>query len=129
MEYLNKLLMCIEKDSTIFKNPDLNFITGLTNTQIKDLKKYAMTNELIKEEKKEFILTEKGKIYLKEKPFQSWCRKEYPKRPEINLEYLKLDKMPPILTKAIRCLARHLLEGEEPKENSTESLWVIQKKF
>lgn len=121
MEYLNKLLMCIEKDSTIFKNPDLNFITGLTNTQIKDLKKYAMTNELIKEEKKEFILTEKGKIYLKEKPFQSWCSKEYPKRPEINLEYLKLDKMPPILTKAIRCLARHLLEGEELKENSTES--------
>ena len=121
MEYLNKLLVCIEKDPKIFKNPDLNFIVGLTNTQIKDLKKYAITNELIKEDKKEYFLTPKGQNYLKEKPIQSWCCKEYPKRPEINLEYLKLDKMPPILTKAIRCLARHLLEGEELKENSIES--------
>ncbi len=121
MEYLNKLLVCIEKDPKIFKNPDLNFIVGLTNTQIKDLKKYAITNELIKEDKKEYVLTQKGQNYLKENPIQSWCCKEYPKRPEINLEYLKLDKMPPILTKAIRCLARHLLEGEELKENSIES--------
>lgn len=58
---------------------------------------------------------------LKENPLKSWCCKELPNRPEINLEYLKLDKMPPILTKAIRCLARHLLEGGELKENSTES--------
>ena len=121
MDYLNKLLSCVEKDSTIFKNPELNFILGLMNTQIKDLKKYAISNELIKEEKKEFFLTEKGKTYLKENPIQSWCSKEFPKRPEINLEYLKLDKMPPTLTKAIRCLARYLLEGEELKENSTES--------
>ena len=121
MEYLNKLLVCIEKDPKIFKNPDLNFIVGLTNTQIKDLKKYAITNELIKEDKKEYFLTEKGQNYLKENPIQSWCCKELPNRPEINIEYLKLDKMPPILTKAIRCLARHLLENEELKENSVES--------
>lgn len=124
MEYLNKLLVCIEKDSKIFKNTDVNFIVGLTNTQIKDLKKYAVTNELIKEDKKEYFLTPKGQNYLKENPIQSWCCKEYPKRPEINLEYLKLDKMPPILTKAIRCLARHLLEGEELKENSIESYLI-----
>ena len=124
MEYLNKLLVCIEKDSKIFKNTDVNFIVGLTNTQIKDLKKYAVTNELIKEDKKEYFLTPKGQNYLKENPIQSWCCKEYPKRPEINLEYLKLDKMPPILTKAIRCLARHLLEGEELKDNSIESYLI-----
>lgn len=121
MEYLNKLLVCVEKDPTIFKKSNLNFIVGLTNTQVKDLKKYAITNELIKEEKREFFLTAKGQEYLKENPIKSWCSEEYPKRPEINLEYLKLDKMPPTLTKAIRCLARHLLEGEELKENSTES--------
>lgn len=121
MEYLNKLLVYVEKDPKIFKKPDLNFIVGLTNTQIKDLKKYAITNELIKEDKKEYFLTPKGQNYLKENPIQSWCCKELPNRPEINLEYLKLDKMPPILTKAIRCLARHLLESEELKENSIES--------
>ena len=124
MEYLNKLLVCVEKDPKIFKNPDLNFIVGLTNTQIKDLKKYAIANELIKEDKKEYFLTEKGQKYLKENPIHSWCCKELPKRPEINLEYLKLDKMPPTLTKAIRCLARHLLEGEELKENSIESYLI-----
>lgn len=121
MENLNKFLLCIEKESTILKNPDLNFIVGLTNTQVKDLKKYAVTNEFIKEEKKEFFLTQKGKKYLQENPVKSWCSKDFPKRPEINLEYLKLDKMPPVLTKAIRCLARHLLEGEELKENSIEA--------
>ena len=124
MQYLNKLLLCVEKDSTIFKNQDLNFIVGLTNTQIKDLKKHAITNELIKEEKKEYFLTEKARDYLKNNPFESWCSDEFSKRPEINLEYLKLDKMPPTLTKAIRCLARHLLEGEELKQNSTEAYLV-----
>ena len=63
MEHLNKLLSCVEKDSEIFKNPDLNYVIGLTNTQVKDLKKFATTNELMKEEKREFFLTEKGKKY------------------------------------------------------------------
>ena len=121
MEYLNKLLVCVEKDPTIFRKSNLNFIVGLTNTQVKDLKKYAIKNELIKEEKREFFLTAKGQEYLKENPIKSWCSEEYPKRPEINLEYLKLGKMPPTLTKAIRCLARYLLEGEELKENSSEA--------
>ncbi len=121
MEYLNKLLFCVEKDSEIFKKSDLNFIVGLTNTQVKDLKKYAITNGFVREEKKEFFLTEEGKKYLNENPLKSWSCKEFPKRPEINLEYLKLEKMPPVLTKAVRCLARHLLEGEELKENSVES--------
>ncbi len=121
MEHLNKLLACVEKESLIFKNPDLNFIVGLTNTQVKDLKKIAVEEGFIKNDKQEFFLTEKGKIYLKENPIKSWCSDKFPKRPEINLEYLKLEKMPPTLTKAIRCLARHLLEGEELKENSIES--------
>lgn len=121
MEHLNKLLACVEKDSSIFKKDDINFIVGLMNTQIKELKKYAITNELIKENKKEFFLTSKGREYLLNNPVISWCSNDFPLRPQINLEYLKLEKMPPTLTKAIRCLARHLLEGESLKENSTES--------
>ena len=120
MEHLNKFLSCVKKESTIFKNPEINFIIGLTNTQIKDLKKFAVSNGLIKEEKKEYFLTTKGTEYLKTNPVKSWCNEEFPERPEINLEYLKLEKMPPTLTKAIRCLARHLLEGDELKKYSIE---------
>ena len=101
MEHLNKLLACVEKDSSIFKKDDINFIVGLMNTQIKELKKYAITNELIKENKKEFFLTSKGREYLLNNPVISWCSNDFPLRPQINLEYLKLEKMPPTLTKDI----------------------------
>ncbi len=67
MDYLNKLLSCVEKNSTIFKNPELNFILGLMNTQIKDLKKYAISNELIKEEKKRIFLNRKRKNLFERK--------------------------------------------------------------
>src|SRR5574344_556591 len=124
MEHLNKLLACVKADANLFKNPQINYIVGLTNTQIKELKKYALAQGLIKDDKREFYLTKSGEKYLKENPIKSWCDKAFSKRPEINLEYLKLDKMPPTLTKAIRCLARNLLEGEELKENSTEHYLV-----
>ncbi len=115
MEHLNKLLFHIEYNSELFKQKDIGFILGLTNTQIKDLKKFAITQNLIEEKQHQFYLTEVGKTYLQEHPFS---------QKGVNLEYLKLEKMPPTLTKAIRCLARHLLEGEELKENSTEAYLV-----
>src|SRR5574344_1514148 len=124
MEHLNKLLACVKADANLFKNPQINYIVGLTNTQIKELKKYALAQGLIKDDKREFYLTKSGEKYLKENPIKSWCDNAFSKRPEINLEYLKLDKMPPTVTKAIRCLARHLLEGEDLKENSTEHYLV-----
>lgn len=124
MEHLNKLLACVKADANLFKNPQINYIVGLTNTQVKELKKCALAQGLIKDDKREFYLTESGENYLKENPIKSWYDKAFSKRPEINLEYLKLDKMPPTLTKAIRCLARNLLEGEELKENSTEHYLV-----
>ena len=34
MEYLNKLLVCVEKYPTIFRKSNLNFIVGLTNTHM-----------------------------------------------------------------------------------------------
>lgn len=124
MEHLNKLLACIKADANLFKNPQINYIVGLTNTQVKELKKCALAQNLIKDDKREFYLTESGENYLKENPIKLWSDEAFSKRPEINLEYLKLDKMPPTLTKAIRCLARNLLEGEELKENSTEHYLV-----
>ncbi len=112
MKHLNKLLAKIDATPQLFKQPDINFIVGLTNTQIKELKKEALAQGLIKETKREYYLTDDGKEYLHKNPVMSWCSSEFPKRPEINLEYLKLEKAPPTLTRAIRLLAKHLLEGE-----------------
>lgn len=124
MEHLSKLLLIIKKHPLVFLQADANCIFGLTTTQIKDLKKFAVENNLIKQSKKEFFLTEAGEKYLSENPLQSWIDEVNFKRPEINLEYLKLDKAPPTLTKATRLLARHLLDGEVLKENSTEHYLV-----
>lgn len=112
MEHLNKLLFHIESTPELFKQKDIGFILGLTNTQIKDLKKSAIENGFIVERQRQFYLTDLGKTYIQEHPFTP---------SGVNLEYLKFEKMPPILTKAIRCLARHLLENEELKEHSIET--------
>ena len=124
MQYLAKILIAIKKDSKLFQNPEVNFLLGLTTSQVKELKKVAITEGLIEEHKREFTLTKAGEQYIKEVPVISWVDEVNNKRPEINLEYLKLEKTPPTVTKAIRCLARHLLEGEELKENSTEHYLV-----
>jgi len=124
MQYLAKILTAIKKDSKLFQNHEVNFILGLTTSQVKELKKTAITEGLIEEHKREFALTKAGEQYINEVPIISWVDEVNNKRPEINLEYLKLEKTPPIVTKAIRCLARHLLEGEDLKENSTEHYLV-----
>lgn len=120
MQYLTKILIAIKKDSNLFKNPVVNFILGLTTSQVKELKKTAITEGLVEEHKREFTLTKAGEQYINEVPIISWVDEINNKRPEVNLEYLKLEKTPPAVTKAIRCLARHLLEGEELKEHTTE---------
>ena len=120
MQYLPKFLKAIENDSKLFQKPDVNFILGLSATQIKELKRFAISQNFIHEYKRNFTLTIFGKEYLEQNPQKLWADEPNPKRPEINLEYLKLEKAPPTLTKTIRLLARHLLESEELKENSTE---------
>ena len=124
MNYLAKTLTAIKKDSKLFQNTEVNFILGLTTSQVKELKKTAITQVLIDEHKREFTLTKAGEQYINEIPIISWVDEINNKRPEINLEYLKVEKTPPTVTKAIRCLARHLLEGEDLKENSTEHYLV-----
>lgn len=61
-----------------------------------------------------------GTEYLETHPIESWCSEAFPHRPELNLEYLKDEKTPATVTKAVRNLARHLLDGEELKPNSME---------
>ena len=124
MQYLAKILTAIKENSKIFQNPEVNFILGLTTSQVKELKKTALTEGLTEEHKREFTLTKAGEQYINEVPITSWVDEVNNKRPEINLEYLKVEKTPPTVTKAIRCLARHLLEGGDLKENSTEHYLV-----
>ena len=111
MQHLNKLLMRISQNEKLFKEPDLNFILGLTSTQIKELKKYALSNDFIFGEKHNFYLTSKGEEYLKNNEIEKWSNETYFKRPEINLEYLKIEKTPPAVTKAIRNLPKKVPNG------------------
>lgn len=120
MLYLNKLLAVIRENSKIFKSPDVVLTLGITATQIKELKKYAQENQFIVQDKQDFHLTFKGEEYLKNYPLQHWATNEYDLRPSINVEYLKEDKIPSVLTKAIRLIARYFIEGEPLKEFSLE---------
>ena len=120
MHCLNKLLLGVKNNSQLFELPNKNFVLGLTTTKVKELKKEALNQGHISEEKKKYFLTEKGENYLKNNPVLSWTSEEYPKRPDINLEYLKKEKTPPTVTKAIRDIAKSFLDMESLKENSLE---------
>ena len=87
MIFLNKLLSEIKKNSLIFKSPELIEILGFSLTQIKDLKKYALEKDFIKQEKQEIYLTLNGQKYLDENPPIAWATKDFPLRPNINVEY------------------------------------------
>ena len=50
MLYLNKLLSKIEENSVLFRAQDIISILGLSSSQIKDLKKYALENSYIEQE-------------------------------------------------------------------------------
>lgn len=120
MQYLNKLLNGIKSDPAIFKSPEIVVILGLTQTQIKNLKKYALEKEFIIQNKLMYYLTDQGEKYLQENPLYSWANAEFPERPEVNVEYLKEDSATPSLTKAMRNYAKFLLEEQPLNELSLE---------
>lgn len=124
MLYLNKFLCKIKENPTIFKTEGLILAFGLTNTQIKKLKQYALENQLITQLKQEYYLTQEGENYLLKNPIESWKIKYFPKLPNINVELLKEDKANLAITKAIRAFAKHLLEKQELKENSLEKALI-----
>lgn len=120
MLYLNKFLEKIKENPLIFKSQQIILNFGLTSSQIKELKKFSTENNLIYAEKQEYFLTENGEKYILEHPAQKWQSKDFSLRPEINLELLKEEKTPATLTKALRLLAKHLLENQPLKEFSVE---------
>lgn len=119
MNYLNKFLAEIKKNSQIFKSPEMILIFGLTSSHIKSLKKYALESQLITQTKQEFFLTSKGEEYLDENPVQD---------ENINIEYLKEEKIPAVLTKAIRLLAKHLILNEPLKDFTLEQALLCELK-
>lgn len=112
MLYLNKLLCKIKKNSAIFKSEDIISSLGLTSTQIKNLKKYALENQLITQSKQGCFLTKLGENYLELNPLEN--------NSALNVEILKEEKTSPILTKAIRNIAKFFLENQELKDFSLE---------
>lgn len=124
MLYLNKFLNAIKKDSQIFKRKNIVNILGITFTEIKKLKKYALENELIIQNKKGIFLSDLGEQYLTQNPFINWDIEKYNLRPRINVEYFKEEKCSPVLKKAIRNLAKHLIEQEEIKQFSLEEALI-----
>ncbi|MBQ7125657.1 hypothetical protein IJO12_01065 [bacterium] len=120
MLYLNKFLSAIKENSEILKSAEANYILGLTSGNINNLKKYALENGFIDIKKGSCFLTSSGEDYLLLNPILGWCSNEYPLRPNVNLEYLKDEKTSPALTKAIRNLAKHIINKEDIKKYSLE---------
>ena len=119
--YVSKLLLLLKHNPSLFQNKDLNFIAGLTSTEVSNAKKYIFANNLASRVKHGVILSDSGLKFIDENRFRPWADSENPYRPDINLEYLKLPEHPPALTKAIRCLADYLLANKELKPYSTEA--------
>lgn len=118
MLYLNKLLKCVKKHPELFTLKNAGYITGLTTTQIRDLKQFALKNGLIcrTEKRNHYCLTEIGDKYLEENPVEI-----NENSPDTNLEYLKSAQMPSCVTRAIRQLSKHMIDNEEIKEESIEN--------
>lgn len=119
--HITKLLMCLRKKPKLFLDKDITFITGLTSTEITNAKRFIFENTLATRIKQNVILSDDGLDFIKKHPINSWSTEDYPNRPEINLEYLKLEKHPPTLTKAVRQLAGYLLEDGNLKPHSMEN--------
>lgn len=120
MQNLNKLLIKILENPKLFKSKEIIMILGLANSQIKKMKKYALENQLIEQVKQEYFLTDKGKIYLDNNPIKSSLGKLSILCSNINVELLKEEKFIPVLTKAIRNLAKYFIQDLEIKDFTLE---------
>ena len=77
MLYLNKFLNEIKNNPVLLKSPHIILTLGISNSQIKELKKYALENQLITQSKFESNLTAKGEEYLAQNPFLAWATKYF----------------------------------------------------
>lgn len=121
-KHLVSKLLCNLKDfPDLLKNSDKHIILGMTDSQIQNVKKYALDHNLLKETAKSiYCITKQAESYIKKYPYCSWISSEYPKRPDINFEYLKYEKCPASLTKSIKSICRILMNEEQLKQNSIE---------
>ncbi len=118
--HIAKLLKCVQTNPRLFQEKEATFIVGLTATEISNAKRFIYENAFVTKIKQDLKLTAEGLEFINNNPAVSWADGENPKRPNTNLEYLKLEKQPATLSKAIRQLAEHLLEGIEIKQYSME---------
>ncbi len=109
--YVIRVLQALKKDELFLSQKQKPFSIGLSETDIKKVKKCLIDEKLIEQKEKGYVLSKKA---------QNLIENFVDKFKITNIEYLKLDKTPPTLTKALRALARHLLQGEDLKKDSLE---------
>ena len=123
-----RMLSCVRDDEKFFLRGDASYFCGLAKTKMNDLRKYLLREGFLQEKKREYFLAEKGEEFLS-RVFDDKTMNEikfgfvdvYEKTPVIISDALTQKKTPPTLSRAIRLLAKHLVEGEELKEHSPES--------
>lgn len=117
MNYLHvvKTLDLLEQAPTFFNLEEKTYLAGLTATELKDVKKYIIKNELVQACGKNLKVTEEGKKFCKRHSFIPQNIDKY-----TNLEFLKIIKTTPNVSKAINNLAKHLLNGNDIKIWSVE---------
>ena len=122
-----RMLSCVRDDAKFFLREDAPYFCGLAKTKMQELKKYLIYENFLEERKREYFLTEKGKEFLNRvfdeettNEIKFGFRKVYEKTPVIICDALTKEKAPASLTRAIRLLAKHLVEGDELRKNSAE---------
>ena len=122
-----RMLCCVRNDAKFFLKEDASYFCGLAKTKMHELRKHLIRENFLEEHKREYFLTEKGKEFLNRifdeettNEIKFGFRKVYEKTPVIICDALTKEKAPSTLTRAIRLLAKHLLEGCELRKNSTE---------
>lgn len=119
-QHITKILLQLNNNPHLFKNKNINFETGLTSTDLNKIKKIVKDEKLVNINKDDYFVTEKGFNFIKSNPIEKWKREPYKYRYETNLEYLKLEKTPSTVTRAINVLSQYFLENTPLKENSVE---------
>lgn len=120
-QLVSKFLCNLKDSPDLLKNSDKHVILGMTDSQIQNVKKYALDHNLLKESAKSiYCITKQAESFIKKHPYCSWISSEYPKRPDVNVEYLKYEKCPAALTRSIKSICRILMNEEQLKQNSIE---------
>ena len=105
--YITKILKLLQNEPDLFQNKNITYLSGLISSDISKIKKYLIDNNLIVIDKKQYFITNLGLKFLDANPtIDSYLDKL------TNLEYLKLQKTPTYVNKAINILAKHLLTEE-----------------